>query len=159
MKTMSNEYFKLGYDLKTNKIDMIFFILMLGMFFYSAITNLFIKSEIDVFYIIHSIFIILFVLYSFMRIFQIKPFHHNTYISLSKEEIVFKLSPIKRAVKINWDHVEQLNIKDLNLKFIRDNKIIGELNMGWIPMNMANKIKLSIIEKAKKHDKKILSEQ
>ena len=45
------------------------------------------------------------------------------------EEIVFKLSPIKRAVKINWDHVEQLNIKDLNLKFMRDNEIIGEFNM------------------------------
>ena len=159
MKTMSNEYFKLEYDLKTNKIDMIFFILMLAIFFHSAITTLFINSEIDVFHIIRSIVILLFVLYSFMRIFRIKPFYHNTFISLSKEEVVFKLSPVKRAVKINWDHVEQLNINDLNLKFIRGNEIIGELNMGWIPMNEANKIKLSIIEKAKKHNKKIFSEQ
>jgi hypothetical protein len=112
-------------------------------------------NEKHPFSIVYSVIVLIITVVFLLRLYNIKPFNAQKFVEVNEEGIDYRTSMFGRKKTIKWNNIQVLKVEDLNLKFYSQGEKHSELDLGWVPMNIAYRIKRSILSRSDAQNKKL----
>jgi hypothetical protein len=149
---MGKEYFTLS---NTGKFEKWVLIFLLFNHFIGALNVLILANEKHPFSIVYSLIVLLITVVFLLRFYNIKPFNAQKFVEVSDEGIQYRTSMFGRKKSVKWNEFQRLKVDDLKLNFYSEQNKLEELDLGWVPMNIAYTIKRSILSRSDIQSKKL----
>jgi hypothetical protein len=157
---MKTEYYSLGRHVSDNHVDKWLFVFLLFFFFYNEglmlmVNELAAEQGPNYFKLAYATMVLLAFGSYILNVFGIKPFEPNTYIAVGADGLEFRTSMFKKRRLIKWNDFQLLKVKDLEFKFYSGEEPFAVLDLGWVPVNIANRVKSSILKQVELQSKKL----